>query len=87
MFGIDRDRMDDRAAAFTEFIGNRCFMQMREGRCAALVIDPAAETFVCSIYEMRPDVCRSLDRGTGQCRADWTEKRERTLIALRRARG
>jgi len=85
VFGIDRDRMDDRAASFTEFIGNKCFMRMEGGRCTALVIDPVARTFVCSIYEMRPDVCRSLERGTGQCRADWEEKRERTLIALRRA--
>lgn len=87
VFGVDMDRMDDRATSFTEFLGNRCFMRMEGGRCAALVIDPVARTFSCGIYEMRPDVCRSLERGTGQCRADWVEKRDRTLVALRRAGG
>lgn len=83
VFGNDLDRMDDRARALTEFIGNRCFMRIAEGHCSALVVDPEARTFVCSIYAMRPDVCRSLEPGSGQCRADRHEKVDRTLVALR----
>ena len=82
VFGCDLDRMDDRAQALTHFIGNRCYMRMGASHCAALVIDPVLLRFACSIYEMRPDVCRSLERGSGQCRADRYEKAERPLIAI-----
>ncbi len=81
VFGVDLDRMDDRAQGYTHFLGNRCYMRMEGGRCAALVIDPAARRFTCAIYEARPDVCRSLDRGSGQCRADRHAKLDRTLVA------
>lgn len=84
VFGNDLDRMDERAQALTHFIENRCFMRIEGGRCAALVLDPDARTFVCSIYEMRPDVCRSLERGSGQCRADRHAKTGRALVALDR---
>ena len=86
VFGYDMDRMDDEARGYTEFLGNRCFMRMEHGRCGALRIDPGgpdrAPRFTCAIYEMRPDVCRSLERGSGACRADRHEKAERPLIAV-----
>jgi hypothetical protein len=82
VFGIDTDRMDDGARAFTHFIGNRCFMRIEGGRCAALAIDPVTRRFVCSIYTMRPDVCRSLERGSGGCRGERHEKADRPLIAI-----
>lgn len=82
VFGVDWDRMDDRARDFTSFLGNRCYMRMEGGRCAALVIDPVARTFLCSIYEARPDCCRALERGSGNCRADLHEKAERPLLAV-----
>ncbi|MCC6556251.1 MAG: YkgJ family cysteine cluster protein [Polyangiaceae bacterium] len=88
--GCDHDRMDDRARALTHFIGNRCYMRIEDRRCAALVIDPEAGRFLCSIYEVRPDCCRALDRGSGHCRGELHEKRDRPPIALerlRRARG
>lgn len=84
VFGIDLDRMDDRARAFTDFDGHRCSMRMVDGHCAALVVDPDARTYRCSIYAMRPDVCRSLERGSGACRADRHEKADRPLIAVER---
>lgn len=87
VFGVDWDRMDDAARAHTEFIGNRVFMKMRDGRCTALRIDPVAPSFTCDIYEARPDVCRSLERGTGNCRADYESKGDRVeaaLVTLRR---
>jgi uncharacterized protein len=83
VFGCDLDRMDDRAREYTHFLGNRCYMRVDEGRCAALVIDPEGPRFVCAIYEMRPDVCRSLERGTGACLGERHEKGERPLLAAR----
>lgn len=83
VFGVDWDRMDDRARSFTEFIGNRCFMRMEDGRCSALLVDPAP-SFLCAIYEQRPDVCRSLERGSGTCRGERHEKGERPLLAVER---
>jgi len=82
VFGVDTDRMDQRAMGFTTFLGNKLFMRMEEGRCTALAIDPDARTFSCSIYEMRPDVCRSLARGSGACKADFELKSERPDVAV-----
>lgn len=85
VFGYDWDRMDERAQAFTHFLGNRCYLRLEEGRCAALVVDladPARPRFLCSIYEARPDACRSLERGGGACRSDRHEKAERPLLAV-----
>ena len=83
VFGIDWDRLDDRAKSFADYRGDACYMRIENGRCAALAIDPVAKTFKCSIYEMRPDVCRSLERGSGQCLGEIATKAERPLIALR----
>lgn len=85
VFGFDWDRMGDAARELTHFIGNRCYMRLEEGRCAALRIDPEAEggaRFTCAIYEERPDACRALERGSGACRADRHEKGERPWIAV-----
>ena len=82
VFGYDWDRMDERAQAYTHFLGNRCYLRLEEGHCAALVIDPDALSFRCAIYEARPDACRSLERGSGACKADRHEKRERPLLAV-----
>jgi Fe-S-cluster containining protein len=89
VFGVDLDRMDERAQGYTTFIGNRCYMRMEGGRCAALRSDPDTGRHTCRIYEMRPDVCRSLERGSGACRGEWSEKATRPaalLVELRRAR-
>ncbi len=82
VFGVDFDRMDARAQSFTHFIGNRCFMRIENGRCAALMVDPLEKRFLCSIYPMRPDVCHSLDRGTGACRGEIFSKGHRPIEAL-----
>ena len=82
VFGCDHDRMDERARALTHFIGNRCFMRIEDGHCAALVVDPATRRFLCSIYEMRPDCCRALQRASGACLAERPEKSDRPLLAL-----
>lgn len=92
VFGCDWDRMDDRARGYAEFLGNRCYMRLDQGHCAALGIDlggpGGAPRFLCAIYEQRPDVCHSLERGSGACHADRHEKGERPLLAVARlARG
>jgi Fe-S-cluster containining protein len=83
VFGCDWDRMDDAARAYTHFLGNRCYLRLDEGRCAALQIEPGPR-FLCAIYEVRPDVCRALERGSGACRGERHEKGERPLIAAER---
>src|SRR5262245_35757118 len=82
VFGSDWDRMDDRAQGLTQFIENRAFMRMEDGRCAALEIDPLARRFRCSIYPMRPDCCRGLERGKGACLGELHEKADRPLLAV-----
>lgn len=86
VFGNDWDRMDDVAQSYAIFDGHRCFMRIEDGHCAALRIDlegpNGAARFTCAIYEQRPDVCRSLERGSGACRADRHEKPERPLLAV-----
>ncbi|WP_245844322.1 YkgJ family cysteine cluster protein [Nibricoccus aquaticus] len=68
--GDDWTRLGDAAERVAHFVGNRAFMLMREGHCAALELrhaeDGAAE-FFCSIYEQRPQICRDLARGSPEC--------------------
>ena len=84
VFGHDWDRLDDEARTYTHFLGNRCYLRLEDGHCAALRIDPAGPRFTCAIYEGRPDACRALERGGGACRSDRHEKGGRPLIAVER---
>ena len=68
--GSDHSRLADRADELTVFIGNRCYMKMQDGHCAALVIDVESRRFVCSVYESRPAVCRELERGSPACQGE-----------------
>jgi uncharacterized protein len=70
--GFDHARLGARADALTVFTGNRCHMTMSDGHCAA------------SVYDDRPAVCRELERGSPECRAERHEKGERPLMVLRR---
>lgn len=84
VFGVDFDRMSERTQAHTTFDGNRCFMRMEGGHCTALAIDPVTRRFGCTVYEERPDVCRSLERGSGACRGEFEAKAGRPDVALER---
>lgn len=85
--GFDYDRLGDKAEDVTQFIENRAYMRMSsDGHCAQLTYNAEQKLFLCAIYEQRPDVCRVLERGSGQCRGEYHEKAERPLIMLRRAR-
>lgn len=54
--------------------GDAWFMLMVDGRCAALRADPWTSRFLCSVYGRRPDVCRSLARGSFACVRHHEEK-------------
>jgi uncharacterized protein len=90
VFGLDYERLGDDAERLTHFLGNRVYMRLEDGHCAALRIEPESGRYLCSIYERRPDVCHWLERGSGHCRAERSEKlgraRER-LVELRRKPG
>jgi hypothetical protein len=82
VFGDDHARLGERAESLVWFEGNRAFMRMVDGHCAALEIDAVSGEFVCSVYAERPQVCRDLARASGACEAERESKAERPLIAL-----
>lgn len=86
VFEIDLDRMGERARSFVDKSGQYGFMRFEEGHCVALAADPEAGTFGCSIYEERPDVCRSLQRGTSGCRYEYDAKAGRPDVMLETVR-
>jgi Fe-S-cluster containining protein len=82
--GDDWARLGERADALAHFIGNRAFMRMRDGHCAALAVrrEAAGVDFFCTIYEQRPEICRALARGSPECAADLAEKAEAVAVAV-----
>ncbi len=86
VFGSDYERLGDHAARLTHFIGNRAYMRLEDGHCAALTYEAEGGRFLCSVYEERPDVCRALERGSSHCAAERAEKSERPLLMIRTRR-
>ena len=87
--GDDYTRLGADAERLVAFIGIQAFVRIEHdgheppvGRCAALVLDADAGTYLCSVYERRPDVCRKLGRGSPSCAAEHDAKRERAVRAL-----
>jgi Fe-S-cluster containining protein len=80
--GADHSRLGAQSDELTHFDGNRCYMNMHDGHCAALVIDLVTRQFVCSIYQKRPSTCRDLERASPACRGEIHEKSERPLLLL-----
>jgi Fe-S-cluster containining protein len=76
VFEGDRARMAGEDPWLVEIRDGRAHMRMVGGRCAALRVDPATSRILCAIYPVRPDVCRWLARGTGDCHAHRVEKCE-----------
>lgn len=78
--GGDWSRLGPDAERVAHFIGNRAFMRMSGGHCAALERRPAPDgsaDFFCTIYERRPQACRDLGRGTPQCLGELGLKQDR----------
>ena len=68
--GEDWERLGGDAGRLAHFIGNRAFMRMRDGHCAALEVRAATGEYFCTIYERRPGICRELGRGSAACEAE-----------------
>ena len=54
--GADHARLLPEERRLTVFHGNRCYMEMEAGHCAAL--EHVGGEWLCSIYERRPQLCR-----------------------------
>jgi Fe-S-cluster containining protein len=80
--GADHLRIGEHVDELTVFDGNRCYMRMAAGHCAALVVDAITRRFVCSIYGTRPGICRDLSRGSPACQGEIHEKGERPPALL-----
>jgi len=84
--GDDYARLAERAEELVFFDGVHAHMRMIDGHCAALLVDEGSGQLVCSTYPTRPQICRDLARGSGQCRAEHEAKSSRPQLALLRAR-
>lgn len=85
--GDDYSRLGERAEELAWFDDdNRAYLHMVGGHCAALQLDHDSGQFFCQIYETRPEVCRELARGSGQCNAERHYKAEDALLTLRKTR-
>ena len=78
--GEDYARLGNEAAQVTTCVGNRCYMRMERGHCAALEVSPGR--YACTVYALRPEICRTLERGSPSCDAERHEKAPRTRLAL-----
>ena len=87
VMGDDYERLGPAAEDLVHFVGNRAYMRLADGHCAALRIELSGR-FVCSVYETRPDACRDLERGSPQCAGERFTKAGRAaarLVQLRKA--
>ncbi len=79
--GDDYGRLGESAEDLVVFHGNRAFMRMHAGHCAALHVDAESATFACTVYADRPQTCRDLERGSSACDGERATKGERPLLA------
>jgi Fe-S-cluster containining protein len=82
--GDDYERLGDLAEELTQWIGNRVYMRIEHGHCAALHVDVGNRDLRCTVYEQRPRTCRELDRGSPECLGERAVKVKRPLVALDR---
>ena len=82
MTGDDHARLGEAAEASVVFHGNKAYMRMVDGHCAALVFEDGR--FLCSVYVDRPATCRDLARNSSACAGEIATKGERPLIRIRR---
>lgn len=80
--GEDWARMGDDAERLAHFIGNKAYMRMAGGHCAALRVERETGRFFCTAYEKRPETCRALGRGSPECLGELAEKGDRPGEAL-----
>lgn len=83
--GADWARLGAEAERVAHFIGNRAYLRMSDGHCAALEIRTGTREntrYFCSVYENRPQICRDLERGSSQCAAELRLKGGRVAQAV-----
>ncbi|MGH7436514.1 MAG: YkgJ family cysteine cluster protein [Polyangiaceae bacterium] len=80
--GDDHARLGERVDELVRFEGNRAYMRMFDGHCAALRVEKTSGHLACSAYETRPQACRDLVRGSGACAGEIEGKRDRPPLAL-----
>ena len=85
--GDDHERLGSDGDSLTHFIGNRCYMRLVDGHCAALSVQPTGPRFVCQTYATRPDTCRRLERGSAECLAEFERKHARSTPAAPEVEG
>jgi hypothetical protein len=86
--GADWSRLGANAERLAGFLGDRAFMRMTNGHCAALEIRSAQSgplEFAGGVYADRPQVCRDLARGAAACAAEIELKAARVAALLRPA--
>jgi hypothetical protein len=84
--GDDYTRLGEAVDDLVVFIGNRAYMRLANGHCAALRVELEGR-FVCTVYATRPDACRDLERESPQCAGELFTKSGRAaarLVELRR---
>ena len=78
LLGDDWAALGPDADRWAWFVGNRAYLRMEAGHCAALVwrrdSGSGEVSFHCSIYERRPTLCRELGRGSPECDAERERK-------------
>jgi hypothetical protein len=79
--GDDYERLGADAPDLVHFVGNRAYMRLAGGHCAALRIELEGR-FVCTVYETRPAACRDLERESPQCAGELFTKRARATARL-----
>jgi uncharacterized protein len=84
--GDDHALLGDRADELVRFDGNRAYMRMVDGHCAALRVEGSFGRLVCSAYATRPQTCRDLARSSGACLGEIAGKHDRPVRALKLAR-
>lgn len=78
--GDDWSRLGSAAERVAHFIGNRAYLRMTGGHCAALELRTSADgarEYFCSVYANRPQICRDLARGSPACDGERMLKAER----------
>ena len=81
--GVDHDRLGSAGDTLAHFIGNRFYMRVVDGHCAALSVVPTAPRYSCGQYVLRPDACRRLERGSDECLAEFARKHLRVGLDAR----
>lgn len=84
--GDDWSRLGAEGQRLAHFIGQRAYMKMEDGHCAALAVSLTPDgrpRHFCGIYERRPQVCRDLGRGSMECHGELAMKADKVRDWLR----